>query len=393
MEPASRSAPDRRIRVVHVLPFLDVGGVEVRRAAVGAQVRAARELRECFEFQFCALGTGGAVADELRGLGYDVTILKRNPHPANWAATIALTRWLRRIAPDVVHSAAFEANVHAALARRLARVPVAVSEEIGVPEQRPTWARALDGLAHRKSTCVVAASGSVKAYLVEREGVPEERVRVIYGCAAVMPVARDNGVVTRAELGCPNDAWVVGCVGRLVREKAYDVLLEAFARVIQEERRAHLVIVGDGPEKEALARLAGALGVGDRVNFLGKRRDVGRLLPAFDVFALASDTEGLPVALLEAMLAGVPVVATAVGGVPEVVHDGETGILAPPRDSAGLASGILSCAKNPARAQEMAARARPEVADRFSAGRYVHELVELYRSLLDSHGVARFRDR
>lgn len=382
-----RSEPDGRIRVVHALPFFDLGGVEVRRGVLGAQVRAAQELREQFDFHFCALGTGGAVADELRSLGYEMTILGHNPHPANWTATMALTRWLRRIAPDVVHSAAFEANVHAAWARRLVGVPVAVSEEIGVPEGRPTWARILDGVAHRTSTCVIAPSGGVKAYLVEREGVPEERVRVIYGCPAAMSAAEETGEATRAELGYPSDAWIVGCVGRLVREKAYDVLLEAFTRVVQEERRAHLVIVGDGPEREALARLAVALGVGDRVNFLGKRRDVGRLLSVLDVFALASVTEGLPVALLEAMLAGVPVVATAVGGVPEVVRDGETGILAPPRDSAALAYGILCYATNPAMAREMAARARPEIAERFSAHRYAHELAALYRSLLNGRSV------
>lgn len=324
------------------------------------------------------------VARALTALGFDVAILGGDAHPLNVLTTVRLTRYLRRNAVEIVHAAGLEANVHAALAGWVAGVPIVITDEVGLGWRRPRWVRAVSGLAHRAATCVVASSESVKADLVRHEGVPASRVRVIYNGAEVFAADPSDRAAFRREIGCPADAPVVGCVGRLIEEKNYPVVLDAFVRVVQKEPRARLVIVGDGPERNRLVVRTAALGLAPFVHIVGRVPEVARALAAFDVFVLASSIEGFSVALVEAMLAGLPVVATAVAGNPEAVTDGETGILVPVGDPEALAAGILRYFDDPDRARQMARRGCAIAGQRFTAERYARELVRLYVALAGS---------
>jgi glycosyltransferase involved in cell wall biosynthesis len=193
--------------------------------------------------------------------------------------------------------------------------------------------------------------------------------------------AGERGEV-RSGLGIPPDAFVAGTVGRLAPQKGLDVLLAAAQRVLAQRGDAWFVIVGSGELAGALRAQAGELGIAGRVVFTGARQDVERLLPAFDLFVSSSLWEGLPTAILEAMAARVPVVATRVSGTVELVEDGLTGLLAPPGDSDALAKTILAIMEQPDAAAAMAARARPLAASRFDISAIARQHEALYRNLM-----------
>jgi glycosyltransferase involved in cell wall biosynthesis len=157
----------------------------------------------------------------------------------------------------------------------------------------------------------------------------------------------------------PDDGPIrIGAVSRLSREKGIDILIEAFARIDGRRCEVELVLIGDGSEREPLERLAHDRGVADRVRFMGTRDDVPRLLPTLDIYALPSRSEGLPMAILEAMAASLPMVAARVGGVPEAVIDGETGLLTPPENPAAFAQALQRLIDEPDTRRRMAEAAR-----------------------------------
>jgi glycosyltransferase involved in cell wall biosynthesis len=234
---------------------------------------------------------------------------------------------------------------------------------------------------------VLAPSQSVKDDLARHEHVPTGRIRVTYGCAEGRAEGRQRQAAREA-LRFRGAEQVIGCVGRLVPEKSYPVLLDAFAEVRERHAAARLVIVGEGPERARIERRIRARRLQPSVQLLGNRADVAGLLPGFDAFALASHIEGLPIAVVEAMMAGVPVVATRVAGTPELVRDGETGLLVPPGDAGALAQAIERCLDEPQAAAERAARAAREVEERFSPARYAKDLVSLYQELAETRAHA-----
>jgi glycosyltransferase involved in cell wall biosynthesis len=186
----------------------------------------------------------------------------------------------------------------------------------------------------------------------------------------------------RAALNLPVDAFVIGTVGRLEVEKGLDVLLQAFPSVLERIPQAHLVLIGYGKLADDLLSMAGELGISDRVHLLGVRSDVEEVLPAFDLFVSASRWEGLSTVIVESMVSGTPVVATAVGGTGELIRTEETGWLVPSEDPWALAEHIILAAQDPAKRYEVAARAR-ETARRFSIEPVALAHERLYTSLLN----------
>jgi glycosyltransferase involved in cell wall biosynthesis len=186
---------------------------------------------------------------------------------------------------------------------------------------------------------------------------------------------------TRAELGFAADDLVVGTVGNLTLKKDHRTLLAAFAQLVGAEGRARLVLVGAGPLEDALRTYAAQLGVSDQMVFAGSRGDVPDLLSAFDVFALSSRYEGLPIALIEAMAAGLPVVATDVGGVAEVVDDGRNGYLVEEGDPSALATRLAKLLADPLLRQRLGADAAARAAD-FTMGPAVVRTMEIYDEAL-----------
>lgn len=219
--------------------------------------------------------------------------------------------------------------------------------------------------------------------------VPEDRLTVVPNGVPVplqedLPALRAEG---RRRLGLDPEAMVVGVIARLHPDKDLATWLRAAALARQQMPVLRFVVIGDGPEGAALRRLAQDLGLGKAVTWAGEQPDAARLLPALDVFALSSIKEGLPLTLLEAMAAGVPTVVTAVGGVPEAVEDGQTGLLVPPRSPEVLAEAMLRLAgDDPAGA---GARARARAHRMFSLEAMVDSTAAIYAAVLRQHAAAR----
>jgi glycosyltransferase involved in cell wall biosynthesis len=199
--------------------------------------------------------------------------------------------------------------------------------------------RALSSLTDR----AIAVSASTRDFLVRERHVPAERVRLIWNGAPLdefAPVSADVARAARRSLGIAEDALVAGSIGRLSEQKGHRYLVDAAPALLASRPAAHLLIVGDGDRMEPLKAQAAALGVASRITFAGHREDVRALLGALDVFCISSTYEGTPLALFEAMAAGRAIVSTAVDGCREVLDDGVTGLLVPPRDPAALAAAI-----------------------------------------------------
>lgn len=217
--------------------------------------------------------------------------------------------------------------------------------------------------------------------MIEVEHVPEARTRLIHNGIPALPVPDPDRDV-RAELGIRPDQPVVGVVAVLRPQKSLDVLLRASRRLRDEFSELRVLIVGgDGEEEQRLRGIADALGLGDTVSFLGARADVPDLVGIFDVAALSSDFEGTPLSVMEYMSAAKPVVATRVGGVPDIVVDGETGLLVEPQDPEALAAAITELLRDPVRAAHMGVAGRERRDREFSIEATARKVEALYEEL------------
>jgi glycosyltransferase involved in cell wall biosynthesis len=245
--------------------------------------------------------------------------------------------------------------------------------------RHPGVRRTVDALALRCFSRIVTVSEYMKHELVEKKGVAADRISVIpNGVEPREFEALPTRTQARAELGLDENTMAVGLVGRLHHLKGADYFIEAIPRVLASKPDVKFILIGAGPEEQSLKALAEERGIAGRVRFAGYRRDARRLMPAFDVIVLPSRDEAQSISLLEAMACRRPVVAAKVGGVPEVVDDGITGLLYPAGNVQALAEAILTLLNDGARRKAMGEAGRQRVADRFSRQSMLRETVALY---------------
>jgi glycosyltransferase involved in cell wall biosynthesis len=265
----------------------------------------------------------------------------------------------------------------------LARVPAIVAtEHLFVEFPLSFGARVQQQLLASRVGRYVAVSRHVERRLHEILQIPGSKLAVVPNGIDTRRLQCEPNPDLRAHLSRNGTRPVVLTMARLVEEKGIAFLLEA-TRSLPD---VQVVIAGDGPQRDALERQARALGVGGRVVFLGRRSDVPQLLACSDIVVLPSLNEGLPLAVLEAMAAGKPVVATIVGGTDELIADGQTGLLVPPRDPPALAAAVRSLAENPKLASAIAAAGRRHVEQSFSATAMLERVTTIYEELLSARG-------
>lgn len=331
---------------------------------------------ERFEPFFVVTRNSGPLEAPLRAARMPVHILGRRGRLPP-VRTLRRARGLLRTA-DAIHAHMFGSSMWGALLARTLRLPLMTSDASwsGVRTWTRTWGyRYVIGPEARTIVC---PSDRV-ARSIEEEGVPSAKMKVIENgvrLAAALPRSE-----ARAELGLPQDDWVIGITANLRPEKAHEVLLRAFARVNGTSRPAWLCVVGDGPRRDELRGLASELGIGERVLWAGDRRDARRLASAFDTAVICSSWEGLPLAALEALASGVPLVATRVGALPDVVEGGG-GVLVDVGDDAALARELATLMNDPATAREMGRRGIRRVDERYRHERMVAEFEQAYDELL-----------
>lgn len=365
------------IPILYLITELDTGGAQNALLHLLARLNRARFCPAVA----CLYNGDGAVAQEIRGLGIPVFDAHVR-HKADVPALLRLYRWIRRIRPAILYTSLFHANLSGRVLGRLASVPVIVCSERTMAMESE-WRYRLNRWTIGLVDCVTTVSANVRNFCLSHIGLPADKLVVIYNGVELPSAPLASTIEVRAELGLPPGGPVIGAVSRLDPVKGVSVLIEAFARVDE----AYLAVIGDGPERAPLASLAGSLGVASRIRWTGHRRDVSRCLPAFDLFVQPSLYEGLPNAVLEAMAAGLPVVATAVGGTPEVVADGVTGILVPPRDPDALAEAIVCLLRDPDLRCKMGQMGRERVAQWFTVERMVEQTERIYERLLVDKGV------
>jgi glycosyltransferase involved in cell wall biosynthesis len=301
-----------------------------------------------------------------------------------WLRFIFKLCWViycRRV--DLLHVNSYVPGNYARLAAALMQVPIIIDHWHGFTRfsrKRRLVCRVLG----RFTGLSLGVSRGVKDYLLEELGLDPAKVRVVENGVDVAAIdAARPGKAVRRELGLPEGVPVIGLVARLDHwGKGHRELFEAMA-FLMERHPVRALIVGGGRRMEEVRQSAESLGLGGVVHFLGPRPDVPDLLNAMDIFVLPSSSEGLSLALLEAMAAGLPVIATAVGGTPEVVTDGENGLLIPPRDAGSLAAALERLLTDPAGAQRLGATARAHVREHYSLDRLGREINEIYGELVE----------
>ncbi|HLZ34215.1 MAG TPA: glycosyltransferase [Nitrospira sp.] len=368
----------RPIKVLLLAVGLGVGGTESHLLELASRID-----RKRFEVVVVSLKPDGVLVSELQSRGVRVISLN-----GKGKMDIRILFRLREVfqaeRPDVVQSFLFWANLAARLARTAHRKLLVISSYHDEVVQEGWFERFVDRLTMGWTEKIVCCSQAVRRSVELRIGGAEGQFAVIpFGVeigryAGQTPALRD-------QLDLREGAPLIGTVCRLVEpKKGLRVLLEAMAQLVRGGIRpsCQLVIVGEGPAEQELRSLCQSLGIVSRVVFAGVRRDIPRLLPLFDVFVLPSLYEGFGIAILEAMAAGRPVVATTVGGIPEFVRQGETGILVKPGDAASLANAISSLLQHPEQAREMGLRGQKVVRDHFGIATVVRQHEQVYESCL-----------
>ncbi|AKT36021.1 glycosyltransferase [Chondromyces crocatus] len=370
-------------RVAHLVLALRVGGLE--RVVLRLLERTPRDR---FQPVVCALEEPGALASELDRLGVPLTVIRRRPG-LDPRLPVLLSRWMARERIDLVHTHNPNPHFYGALAAAMTRATRARSTPrlVHTKHGRNTPGAARKVLVNRLASSltdrVVAVSEDARRVAIEVEGVTPSRVVTILNGVDTEEFRPGDPTVARSRLGLPHEGYHIGCVARLSPEKDHATLLSAFAALHARRPDAHLTLIGDGPERHALEAQTASLGVGHAVTFAGMRSDIAESLPAFDVFALASRTEGISLTLAEAAACGLPIVATRVGGNPEIVRDQQTGLLVPAADPAALTAALDAIATHTDRAA-LGHRGRAWVAERFSAERMASAYTSLYAEVLGS---------
>jgi glycosyltransferase involved in cell wall biosynthesis len=274
------------------------------------------------------------------------------------------------------------------LAAVLARVPIRIASERNLEVERGVIANTFDRLLALVSDRIVVNAEAIRDRLIQVERISAARIDVIpNGVPPAEPVGTPDVATIRSEVGLGQVSHLIGFVGRLVPQKNPRLFLEMARLLLNADRKCGFVIVGDGPMREDLQAEVDAAGLHDAVRFLGMRSDVPRILGLIDVLVLTSDWEGLPNVVLEAQAAGVPVVATAVGGVPELIDNGVNGYTVPPRDVSMLSDRVGTLLDDAELRAEFGRRAQARASECFSVENMIARTVRLYDSLLQAQGL------
>lgn len=329
----------------------------------------------------------GELGEELRSEGVEVTNYHRKPG-LDLGLPGRIARAVGAGDHDLVHAHQYTPFFYGALAKLRRRTPLIFTEHGRFyPDEPSSKRRLFNAVFGGRADRITAVSEGVRESLRRVEGLPAERIEVIYNGVDLSDFVTDRSArrEIRKSIGLPPDVEVIGTVGRLDSIKNQSLLLRSVARMHGKDGGPHLVIVGDGEEGPRLEELARELGISERVTFLGERKDVNRLLTAFDVFALTSLSEGTPMTLLEAAATRLPIVSTAVGGIPEILRDGEEALLVDgPGDEStaeGLAGAFSRVLSDPELARSLGESAERRARRDFSLDAICDRYVEMYESV------------
>ncbi|MGX2040715.1 glycosyltransferase [Methylocaldum sp. MU1018] len=372
-------------RVLFLIDSLGMGGAERMLVNYLQHLDPNR-----YEPRVCVLRVrdGNPIAAEIERLGIPVDLIPA-PRIRDVVGILSLVRYLRRHRIDLVHTQLETVAVHGGIAARVVGIPAVHTlhtfayANASIREARRgrlVWF----SLRHFHDK-VIAVSEAVGNHAASEGRLPSERISILYNGVDTRSFCPSDGsgrLSVRNSLGMPDKAAVVATVAVLRREKGIQYLIEAWPDVLKAVPNAYYLVVGAGPYESALKSLAAACNVADRVIFAGARKDIPELLGSSDLFALPTLGDVLPTVLAEAMASGLPIVASDVGGVPEMIEPGKNGLLVPPADAPGLADACIRLLRDSGEARKLARGGRNIVEARFNVRNQVRKLETLYGELL-----------
>lgn len=366
------------INIAHVVHALDVGGLE------NGLVNVLNHLDDRFAHTIMCLSRSGRMAERIKNP--HVKIIEMHlPIDRFHFPVIRLAREFQRITPDIVHTRGW-ATVDAIWAARIAGVPCVIhgehGREAGDPNgrnrKRNVVRKCLSPLVHQ----FVTVSDDLKSWLIRTVRIPETKVTTIHNGVDTRRFSPEARSAVRISLGLDDSVFTIGTVGRLDPVKDHTSLLQAFLPIARSAQRVCLIIAGDGPMRRAIESLSSELAISEKIRLLGERHDIPQVLKACDIFTLTSIAEGISNTILEAMASALPVVATRVGGNPELVDDGVSGYLVSARDVSALTAAYESYFYNPKLRDQHGRNARLRAEQKFSLERMASQYAQLYHGLM-----------
>jgi glycosyltransferase involved in cell wall biosynthesis len=368
----ARQSATRPLRIEMVLPSLEPGGQELVVARLTKELKARGH-----DVGVTVTMEEGSLATMLRDAGHDIALVPAPGLKTNWRAPSLIARFAQR-RPDVVH-------VHsgvwlkAARAARAAGTQRVIHTVHGLLDREPWYGDTLKRLAARATDVVVAVSDPLHRYLVDDVRLHAAQVVTIINGVDTSIFRPGNKVgPLRQRLGIPADAIVVGHVARLAPIKNQILLIDAFATFLQQEKDAHLIIVGDGPERASLEQRIRERALEGSAHLVGTFDDTAPLYREFDIFVLCSRAEGTSMSILESMASGICVVATHVGGNPALLDNGSCGLLIPSESKDALVSALVRLAKSETERAAFARAGRRRAEATYSESKVVDQYVRLY---------------
>lgn len=332
--------------------------------------------------QVCFLDEPGPVSDLYRAAGCEPVHLcyHQRPLPAIWRE---LHQLLSAHPPHIIQIFGTRANLLGRFAARRYSQAVVICGQRSVGSGS-WWPRYVERATSRWVDFYIANSHAGARWLAQQAHVPPAKIRAIHSGLDAAPFMQAMRGQIRPSLPIPPDTPLIVSVGNLRKVKDQQTLIQAVHRLQQQGHNFHLLLVGDGQQRAALEQLTRDLNLADHITFMGRRADVSAILADADIKVLSSRSEGLPAAIMEAMAAGLPVVATAVGGVPELLQDGLTGRLIPPDDAPALADALATLLTNSSLRQQYGRAAQQRLLTHFALPDKVAELVQVYGQFVNS---------
>lgn len=294
-----------------------------------------------------------------------------------------ISSYVRENSVDIIHSHGYKSNIYAVLSNIKNKKPLVSTCHNWINSNAIMgFYTFLDKFFLKRFDAVISVSTPVKELLL-KSGISKKKISLIEnGVNLERFQVNGNGENLRKEFGIDSNYKIIGTVGRLTKEKGHTYFLKAAKKILDSNNDCFFIIIGDGELRKKLEDEAKALGINKRVIFTGKRTDIPELLSVMDIFVLPSLTEGQPMALLEAMAAKKPVIASTVGDIPKILKNGELGILAPPCNPDAIAEGMLSYLNNSKKAEQIALMAYSEITENFSSARMAREYLKIYGAVV-----------
>lgn len=369
----------KKTKILYLFVHLNYGGAEVGLFTTLKNIN-----RDEFDCIIVSIEKKGAIGEEIEKIGFKVMYLNDNARLFNLALIGKIWGLLKEMNPDILHTSLFYANFLGRMAAFSARPKAIITEERSMYTEKRFYHVFIDKILSRFTDKIIVCSNSVLDFTVRQEGISRDKFYLIYNAIDAQRFdIKESKEQLRVKYGFSDSDFIVGSVGSVISKKGHIYLIKSAVDLNATIPNLKVVIIGDGADKDGLMRLSGALMLKDIIVFLGVRKDIPQLMKIMDVFVLPSLQEGFPRTLVEAMYTGLPVVASNLSGIPEIVTDGQNGFLAPPRDSIAIRDRISDLYNQPELRSKFKTNARRTVETGFMPDYHINRLEGLYRGLIE----------